>query len=173
MPNYRQIRNGFVSLNVGEADLAVVMRNLKSYVRSAQAEFSIKINPLSIRDAIKQIRLLTGGEFKSFLMANYNNGLGPQAGMVREIVYYLRNKVSHRSVSTQLLIEEGKVSSYNSDPKRWEMKPAHIQTMSTQNLLELDKITEFDFYRLVAGTSPEIVARIFLTFAGETPDVLR
>ena len=173
MPNYRQIRNGFISLNVGEADLAVVMRNLKSYVRSAQADFKVKIHPLSIRDAIKQIRLLTGSDFKSFLMANYNNGVGPQAGMVREIVYYLRNKVSHRSVSTQLLIEEGKVTSYNSDPKRWEAKPVNIQTMTTQNILELDKVTEYDFYRLVAGTSPEIVSRIFLTIAGESPDVLR
>jgi hypothetical protein len=170
MSSYRQVRNGFVNLGLGDGDLALINRNLKSYLRTSH-DFKVKKDPQVIADVIKQIRLITGDDFKGFLLANYNNGLGPMAGMVRDIVLYLNGKVSPRSVITSIRIEANKVINYNDPRTTWESKPLVINRLDTETNSKLMKITDYDLYYFIAGLSVEKVATLFLALSGESADV--
>lgn len=172
MVNFRQIRNGFILYEVTEGDLLTIMRNLKQFVWSGYSDYSIRLNPLIVKDILKQTRILAGPDFRAFLMANYNRGVGPQASLVREIVHYLNGMVGYRSVSTAITIEENKIKSYDKFDN-WSSKTISARHMDAEGLSQLDRVTDYDFYRLAAGMSPELFARLFLVLGGENIDAGR
>ncbi len=172
MANFRQVKNGFVNYDVGDGDLMTIMRNLKQFIWSGYSDYNIRLNPLIITDILKQTRLLVGQDFRAFLMANYNRGIGTQAGLVREVVNYLSGQVGYRSVNTAIVIEENKIKSYDKF-ENWGAKTISANHMDTVGLSQLDKVNDYDFYRLCAGLSPELLARMFLVIGGENIDVGR
>lgn len=172
MVNFRQVKNGFINYELGDGDFVTIRRNLKQFIHSGYQDYHIRLNPLIIKDILKQTRLLVGSDFRAFLMANYNRGIGPQAALVREIVNFLSGDLGHRSVSTAITIEENKIKSYDKFDN-WESKTISANHMDATGLANLDKINDFDFYRLCAGLSPELVARMFLVIGGENIDVGR
>ena len=169
MVNFRQIKNGFINYELGDNDLFIITRNLKQFIWSGYHDYDTRLNPLIIKDILKQTRLMVGSDFRAFLMANYNRGIGPQAGLVREVVNYLAGALGYRSVSTAILIEENKIKSYDKFDN-WSSKTITSNHMDTSGLTNLDKITDYDFYRLCAGITPELLARLFLVIGGENID---
>lgn len=172
MPSYRQIQNGFISLEVNDMDLAIIVRNLKSFLRSSH-NFGVKSDPLVIGDLVKQLRLLTGGDFRAFLIANYGDGYGPIASLVRDIILYMNGKISYRSVITAITIEQNRVRTYNNIPGGWQNNVMSKNRLDVNGIADLTKVTDFDFFYLLSAVAPENVISMFLSLAGETADVDR
>lgn len=172
MPSYRQIQNGFISLEVNDMDLAIIVRNLKSYLRSS-SDFGVKTDPLVIGDIVKQLRLLTGGDFRAFLIANYGDGYGPVSSLVRDIVLYLNGKISYRSVNTAITIEQNRVRTYNTIPGGWQNNVMSKNRLDVNGVVDLNKVIDYDFFYLMSGISPDCMINMFLSLTGETADVDR
>ena len=170
MPDYREVRNGFISGEIDEAHFAIVVRNLKSYIRSSLNNPTVKVEPTLVSEVIRDMNSLTGGDFRSFLIANYNNGLGPVSQLSKEIVSFLYDGTNLSGLTTRINVEERKNQFHEEPAMKNVPRYISVDGTSSDKFNNVDKIVNYDFYRVLAALSPIGMARLFLVLSGETYD---
>lgn len=167
MPNYRQIANGFVDDRLSEGQLNETFRNLNLLRQDAYNNFELMISSHVAIETLVAANLLTGGDFQSFLEANYNGGAGRLANLIKDIGHYVNGKIGHQSLITSINVEERKLRGINrSTPATFSPSrnaPGHLALLDDGHVIH-----NFDLYRLMAGISPANVGRMFQLLGGES-----
>lgn len=166
MSYYVQVKNGFVSGGVRDADVAAAVANIRSFLNSAAQDYEMKISPRTYKEVLRAARVLIGEDFQGWLVANYKNGLGPCANIVGTILLYINKLNSARSICSNISIGESVVTHNNNQINGWE-KNVVTPNKNQKNPIMLDEVTNFDYYRLLRGIGVEYLARLLLVVLGE------
>ncbi|UYE93491.1 virion structural protein [Shewanella phage FishSpeaker] len=170
MSKFKQTPHG--SLYVKSTDsFTEAVYTLKLYIRAAAAATSLKYDPKSTIAIMNLCRELSGGNFKDFLIENFNNGFARRADLVTSIVRYLNGEVTNRAVTTQLKIGENEFLQRVSKDLNFTHTVSEMHTAALPKGME--QVTNRDFYRLIECMGPVKVARLFLMLSGDTYHVIR
>lgn len=166
MPNYRSVANGYVDSRLSDYDLSVLFKNLRYLRKDAYNDFSLIIEGHVAIETLRTAKAITGGSFKQWLEVNFDNGRGPLADIIREILYYLAGKQSYATVNTAVRINESLMES--AAKQRSGTYASGNLTGSSDAFTKYGHLVEdYDLYRLMAGVGPSVVGRILLLIGGE------
>ena len=165
MPDYRLIDNGYVDSQIPDTELAAVFKRLKALIRDGMIDHELLMKGVLAIDALSLANRLTGRSFRGFVEVNYDEGRGPLAGLMRDVVNYLNGKTGHQVLLTSITIHHGKLR-----PTDYAMEgvyPHHRKTATSEPLLKDGAVLlDYDLYRLMAGIGAVGVARLFLLVGG-------
>jgi len=170
MTTYVQVKNGFVSGSVIPADITAAKENIRAFLSTSVQDYQQKTNPLLYLEILKASRVLLGEDFRSFLIANHKNGLGPCSSVIMSILHYLNDKGSARNIISEVRRNEEIVRFNNSRTGAWETRFIVKQPTGLNGKASdmFDKIQNFDYYRLLRAIGVEALARFLLVLLGET-----
>ncbi len=164
--NYRPAKNGFVNADLLDTSFQLIMGILKTYLRSAD-DFKYMTNPKSISDLLTHVKPIVGSNFKSFLIANYDNGIGVRSELVKTILHYFGGKVSARAVIARIKTDEtmcvGRLRVNTDETPQLKQ----VRGFDDDTLKLLEDVQPLDFFRLIEAIGPVLLAKLFLTFNGE------
>lgn len=167
MSDYRKVAYGYVDSRLLDPTVSTINGILRAYVVSSQ-DMEMMIDPASIAEVVSLGEKITGGDFKHWLMANYDNGVGKRAKLVRAIVGYLNGDISGRTMSQSITADEQYVTTtqlklvagaYNGRIDRRDFDEVQRK---------LDKLDHNDMHRFIEGVGPQLFARMLITFNGES-----
>jgi hypothetical protein len=166
MPEYRLINNGYVDASLSDQELSVLFRNLRMLRQDAYNDFEIVIKGYVAVETLRVAKRLTGNDFDQFLKLNFDNGNGPLANLVRDIVHYLNGKQGHQTVLTSIRMCEH-VLEASARARSATYQATYRHGSSEPFLKDGYSVEDYDLYRLAAGIGPAAVGRIFLLLGGE------
>lgn len=171
MAIFVQVKNGFVNGSVVAADIAAAKENLRAFINTSIQDYGQKTNPFIYLEILKASRVLLGEDFRSFLIANHKNGLGPCSSLMMAIVHYLNGNGSTRTIIMEIRRAEEIVSYNNSTPGAWDNRFIVKQKTAdnSRNLGLLDNVSNFDYYRLLRGIGIPNLSSLLLVLLGEQP----
>lgn len=166
MPNYRRIANGFITADISEEEANNLFRNLDLLRKDAYSDFELVVKGHVTLETLRIASRLTGGSFRQFMEANYNQGSGSLANLIKDIAHFLNGRLGHHSIITSIKNEEQKLQNF-SRSKTATYTPSK-RAASALPLLEDGYIVhDHDLYRLMAGISPANVGRFLQLLGGE------
>lgn len=173
MATFRNAKYGSVEVSVLDPTLKAITDSIKIYINSS-SDFKYLTAPRVISDLVKQFKTITGNDFAGWLAANYNDGVGVRAPIVRNILSYLNGEISGMLVGEAIIRDERKLVLY----ERSNVDPA---TESTRHIADehhlskwsklLNDVSNEDMYSLIEGVGPQHIARLLITLIGEPSDV--
>ncbi len=166
MPDYRLAPNGYVNALLTDADLAALFRNLRLLRIDSYNDFEIVIKGYVAVETLRDVNLLTGGDFAAFLEANYDAGRGPMAVLAKDILHYLNGKLGVLSLLSAIRVQE---HTLQAEAKRRSASYSALHR-SGSGLPFIEKgysLMDYDLYRLAAGLGPAALGRLFLLLGGE------
>lgn len=171
MPNYRSAKYGMVSADLLDPSLVAVNDLLKLFVRNSRNDFDFLITPKNIAEVFNHVSTIMSGDFRSWLAANYNNGTGVRAEMVRRILSFLNGEISGQLVVEGVRIDLSRCQHFKRIGENAKPLQATPVITDPKWLQILNDVTPGDFYALVEGIGIEALALMILTLNGETGDV--
>ncbi len=173
MPSYRTTKYGVVEASLLDPSLKMVCDGMKVYISSAGNDFNYQCAPRVVAELLKQFRLVTGDDFRSWLAANYNQGVGVRASLVRSILSFLNGEISGMMVSDAIMRDVRKLILYIEAGQDPTTGIRHVP--DTQHLTKwvklLENTTNSDMYRLVEGIGFVALARLVVSLSGDPADV--
>lgn len=171
MPNYRSSKYGMVSADLLDPSLTAVNDLLKLYLRNAGQDFEFGIAPKNIQEVFRNVNTLMANDFRAWLAANYNDGVGLRSDMVRRVLGFLSGELTGQLVVEGIRMDQIKVRHL----KRigGDAKP-YLPTPTKRNEKwhdALNNVLPNDFYSLVEGIGLQALVCLMLTLSGETGDV--
>lgn len=166
MPDFRMAANGYVNANLSDGDLTALFRNLRLLRTDSYNDFEIVIKGYVAIETLRDVNLITGGNFAKFLEVNFDNGRGPMAVLAKDILHYLNGKQGVLSLLSSIRIQE---HTLEAAARRREAtySPIH-RSGSALPFIEKDyRLEDYDLYRLAAGIGPAALGRLFLLLGGE------
>lgn len=167
MSDFRKVTFGFVDSRLLDPTLTALNGMLRAYVQTAQ-DMDMKIDPASIKEVVELGNKIIGGDFKHFLMANYDHGQGRRARLVRNMVSFLQGKISARMLGQTITADEQFVTTTNAkfvkDPYNGRIEYRNYDEVQRG----IQEVEADDVYRVIEGIGPELYARMLITFNGET-----
>lgn len=167
MANFRKVPFGYVDSRLLDPTLTVINQILSAYISSAQ-NMEMKIDPASIKEVMELGEKITGGDFRHFLMANYEQGRGKRARLVRSITQFLQGKIDGRMLAQTITGDEQIVSTTQLKHVKNEYN-ASIDYRGADDVERfLQGVVQNDLYVMVEGIGPHLYARMLITLTGET-----
>lgn len=167
MSEFRKVTYGYADSRLMDPTLTAMNSILRAYVKSSQ-DMEMKIDPASIKEVLELGKKFIGGEFKHWMMANYDHGTGPRTRLVRAIANYLDGGVSVRSLTQAITADE----QYVTTTELKFVKGAFNGLVDRRDYDDVERtianLKEDDFYRLIEGIGPQLFARMIITFNGES-----
>lgn len=167
MPNYRVAPNGFINAALSDEEANALFKNLNLLRKDVYTDLSLTTKNHVSLETIRIAMQLTGGSFRQFMEANYNQGSGSLANLIKDIAHYLNGRLGHQSILTAIKNEEAKLQNFN------RTKSAlYTPTRRASNALPLLEdgyiVHDYDLFRLMAGIAPANVGRFLQLFGGES-----
>lgn len=166
MPNYRLVANGYVDSALSDNDLNSLFKNLRYLRKDSYDDFEMIISGHVAVETLRIAKAIIGGSFKEWLEVNFNNGRGPLADIIREILYYLAGKQSFTTVVTATRIDEN-IMEASARQRRGSYSSSSASGHSDLFIKHGHTVQDYDLYRLMAGVGPGVVGRILLLIGGE------
>lgn len=166
MPEYRLISNGYVDASLSDQELASLFKNLGYLRKDSYNDFELVIRGHVAQETLRDVNRLIGGSFEQWLRANYSNGAGPIASVVKDIIHYLNGKQSFSTVVSAIRILELTMSS-TSRSRQATYTPVRRSGNGEPLLRDGYELCDYDLFRLMAGIGPANVGRLFLLLGGD------
>jgi hypothetical protein len=166
MPDFRLASNGYVNAALSDGDLASLFRNLRLLRIDSYNDFEIVMKGYVAIETLRDVNLITGGNFAKFLEANYDSGRGPMAVLAKDILHYLNGKVGVQSLLSQIRIQEHTLQAA-AKRRAATYGPIHRAGSSVPFIEKGYRLDDYDLYRLAAGIGPAALGRLFLLLGGE------
>ncbi|UVD32086.1 hypothetical protein [Vibrio phage phiKT1028] len=167
MSDFRKVTYGYADSRLMDPTLTVMNGILRAYVKSSQ-DMEMMIDPGSIKETLELAQKFIGGDFKHWMMANYDHGQGPRARLVRNIVKFLNGDISARTLTQCITADE----QYVTTTELKFVKGAFRGVVDRRDYDDVERVmaelTDRDFYLLVEGIGPQMLARMLITFNGES-----
>ncbi|AGB07230.1 hypothetical protein [Vibrio phage VP4B] len=167
MSDFRKVIYGYADSRLMDPTLTAMNSILRAYVKSAQ-DMAMRIDPASIQEVLDLANKFVGGDFKHWMMANYDHGLGPRARLIRMIAKYLDGGISDRTLSQTITADEQYVTTTDLKYVKGAYRGAVDHRDYDDIERVIDNLKEDDLYRLVEGIGPQLFARMLITFNGES-----
>jgi hypothetical protein len=167
MPEFRRGNNGYVSAHLGDGELDAMFKNLKYLRQDAYQDFELIMKGDVTIETLREVKAMTGTSFAGWMEVNFDNGKGPLAELIRDIIHYLNGRCGHRQLITSLGIQENKLVDANST-RYGTYTPTTRTGGHAAFLQDGDTVYDNDLFRLMAGVGAGVVGRIFLLLGGES-----
>lgn len=166
MSKYSKTVYGYVLASVARED---VLRQFK-ILRLIKRTIDVDLDPITKASVAKDVmdvsKVLVGGSFREFVIANYDNGRGPLSNVMKAVVQYLNGQLGFRNLLSMITVEENKLGFFTPDNREGEA-PLEIKPSTGIPLLEQGQVLNDDsLFKLMEGISPIHYARILLLLAG-------
>lgn len=168
MPNeYRRLLYGVVPLTLSNEQLEQSEQILISYLRTAR-DFSLMTDVNSSIEIFKIAKSYVGTSFKDWLIANFNNGVGTRASLVRRIIAWIEGKVSFKAVTSEVRRDLNRIDFLDKDdpqlvtPFIWHNNPND----KSQSNLDFSKVEDKHFFEMLSIMGPELTANFLLSLNG-------
>ncbi len=174
MPSYRTTKYGMVEASLLDPSLKMVCDGMKVYLGSAANDFKYQCAPRVVAELLKQFRLVTGDDFRAWLAANYNQGVGIRAPIVRSILGFLHGDISGMMVSDAIMRDVQKLILYteaNHDPAIAATRHIADEHHLTKWVKRLENVSNADMYRVIEGIGFIALARLVVSLNGDPADV--
>lgn len=166
MPEYRLISNGYVDASLSDQDLVSLFKNLGYLRKDSYNDFELVIKGHVAQETLRDVNRLIGGSFEQWMRANYSNGAGPIAGVVKDIIHYLNGKQNFSTVVSAIRILELTVPTSNKS-RQASYTPVRRSGSGEPLLSNGYELCDYDLYRLAAGIGPANLGRLFLLLGGD------
>lgn len=166
MPDFRLAANGYVNAALSDQDLAALFRNLRLLRTDSYNDFDIVIKGYVAIETLREVNLITGGDFAKFLEVNYDSGRGPMATLAKDILHYLNGKQGFLSLQSSIRIQEHTLEA-SAKRRSASYGPVHRAGSSAPFIEPGYNLADYDLYRLAAGIGPALLGRLFLLLGGE------
>jgi hypothetical protein len=166
MSDYRLVRNGYVPTDISEPELMGLFRNLKALKTDAYADFTLVIKGHVAVETLTNVKRLVGHSFHDFLEVNFGGGRGPLAGLVRDVVHFLNNRIGYLSILTSIQVQENKLHALTRR-RSGVYTPSISSGRNEVFLKDGDTVLDYDLYRLMAALGPATMGRLMLLLGGE------
>jgi hypothetical protein len=165
MSDYRLVKNGYVPADISDSELAGLFRNLKALKTDAYADFVLVIKGHVAVETLQAVKRLVGHSFHDFLEVNFGGGRGPLAGLARDVVHFLNNRVGYLSVLTSIQEQENRLTALTR--RRSAVYTPSISAGRNEVFLkDGDTVLDYDLYRLMAALGPATTGRLMLLLGG-------
>ncbi|UPT53857.1 hypothetical protein [Vibrio phage phiKT1019] len=166
MSDFRKVAYGYVDSRLMDPTLTVINGILRAYVQSSQ-DMEMMIDPASIQEVIEMGNKVTGNDFKHWVMANYERGAGRRARLMRAITFFLKGKISARTLEQSITADEQLVTT--TELKKIKQAIPRVERRDLDQVEEVIRSLQHkDIYRLIEGIGPQMFARMMITFNGES-----
>lgn len=173
MATFRNAKYGSVEVSVLDPTLKAITDSVKIYLASS-TDFKYMTSPRVISDLVKQFKTITGNDFRGWLAANYNEGVGVRAPIVRNILSFLNGEISGMTVCEAIIRDERKLVLYQragDDPATESTRHIADEHHLKKWMKLLNDVSNDDMFALFEGVGPQHVGRLIVSLIGEPSDV--
>ena len=165
---YRRLKFGVVPLEWRQPQVDAAEQILLSYLRSSK-DFSLQNDVNSSLEIFTFARNYVGKNFKDWLIANFNNGTGTRASLVRRIVAWIDGKVSYKAITSEIRRDFNRIDFLiGPDP---QLKTPFV-FHNNPNMddkgpgLDFSNVDDRHLFEILAVIGPEMTAHFLLSLNG-------
>lgn len=166
---FRRLRFGLVPVDLTDAKIDGSEIILKSFLRNAGMG-NLVVSPETHIEVFSIAKQYIGSSFRNWLFANYYNGTGARAEMVRKIVGYINGENSGMAIQNQSKIDSAKLgyarpNSQINTPVLYSERD-FIHQNWVHDSVDFSKVKQEHMYDIFALLGPEGIARLCLSLNG-------
>ena len=165
---YRRLKFGVVPAEWRQPQVDSAEQVLLSYLRTAR-DFSLQSDINASIEIFTLARHYIGKSFKDWLVANFNNGTGTRASLVRRIVAWVNGDVSYHALTGEVRRDLNRIDflrgpdSQLKIPFVFDNAPVNKQGGPS---ISFDKVKDRHFFEIIAVLGPELTAHFLLSLNG-------
>lgn len=166
MPNeFRYLRFGLVDSSFNDKELEVTERILRSYLRTA-ASMNMDNHVESAMEVFTLAKQYIGKDFSAWCSANYRNGGGARASLIKIIKLWIAGEVSGKLVISEIKKDVNRIEFLENDEEVLDPAIIYNDREFSNVSLKFNDVTDAHFFGLLALLGPELTAIFLLSLNG-------
>lgn len=162
---YRRLKFGLISANVRIPQVDSYEQILISYVKTSN-EYLLQTEVEPTIDIFRIAREYVGPSFKNWLLANFENGIGARASLVRAILTWIKDDSSIKLVIGEINRDLNRLCNLKNINDQLVLPIVYSTDFKQTKGLNFDLVTDKHFFDLLAGIGPELTAILLLSLDG-------
>lgn len=163
---YRRLKFGLVPVVWRQPQVDASEQILMSFLRTFRSfDMGNKVTPtLEVFGIAKQY---VGNDFRNWLIANYNNGIGVRASLAKIILSWVNGKVSSPYVIQEVKRDLNRLDFLTpADPQLSQPVIYDGRPGTNAGVLDFSPVKDRHFFEFITVLGPELTAHLLLSFNG-------
>lgn len=161
---FRRLKFGVVPSEFRGPQVDSCEQVLISYIRTAH-DYSLQTDINATVEIFSYARKYIGKSFQEWLIANYNNGTGSRAGLVRRIVSWIEGKVTKQAITGEVKRDLNRIA-YLDEGAQLATAFIFDNSPSPNCNVNFAIVKDRHFFEILAILGPELTAQFLLSLNG-------
>lgn len=163
---YRRLKFGCCPADWRQPQVEASEQILLSYLKTSKG-FGLTRDVPATLEIFTIAKQFVGKNFQSWLIANYNNGSGARAPLVRAIVTWAKGKISSRYLIGEVRRDFGRIDFVPPVELQLAQPIVYNDTeIGHDESLDFSGVSDRHFFELIAVLGPELTAHLLLSLNG-------
>lgn len=163
---YRRLKFGCCPVDWRQPQVEASEQILLSYLKTSKG-FGLTRDVPTTLEIFGIAKQFVGKNFQSWLIANFNNGTGARAPLVRAIVVWSKGNISSRYLIGEVRRDLGRIDFI--PPVELQLAQPIIYNdapVNGEEKVDFSKVSDRHFFEMISVLGPELTAHLFLSLNG-------
>lgn len=163
---YRRLKFGCCPADWRQPQVEASEQILLSYLKTSKG-FGLTRDVPTTLEIFGIAKQFVGKNFQSWLIANFNNGTGARAPLVRAIVVWSKSKISSRYLIGEVRRDLGRIDFI--PPVELQLSQPIVYNdlpVNGEESVDFSGIADRHFFEMIAVLGPELTAHLLLSLNG-------
>lgn len=162
---FRRLKFGLVPADMREPHIESAEQILISYLRTCGAG-NLMSDSVSAIEVYSIAKRYIGKNFKNWVLANFNSGVGVRASLARKLVLWADNKTYMKGITGEVRRDLNRLDFLKTSNPQLQTQIIYDDTPGGSSTIDVSNVTDRLFYEFITGMGPELTAHFLLSLNG-------